>query len=367
MSSQQASERSGERVPDDDRTGAEWAPPGWESPPPAPVAPAGWGGPDQPQGGYGAPGQPAYAPPGATGWAPAVRPGVIPLRPLGLGDVLDGAVGAVRRYPRQAISQALVVAVLATALNVALLLLLPDRLLEGDTAAEDLSDEEAGGIVLSLIGLLGVATVAGLVASGLVAVVLGKAVLGQDLPFQDAWAQTRAVLPRLLGLCLLIFAALLLTAGLPFLALLAGPIGIPVVLAGVVGAGYLYVRLSLAAPALVLERGTVRQAVRRSGVLVRGSFWRILGILLLARVIMAVVGNVLQVPFLFIDGLSGEVSTAGQIGTSVGAGLSLVVTLPFFGGVAALLYLDRRMRVEGLDVQLAAAAAAGPPVPPGPR
>lgn len=361
-------------------------------PPPVPVAPAGWGGPDQPpvQAGYGRPAPPyGQSPPGApegNAWPATVRPGVIPLRPLGLGEVLDGAVSAVRRYPRQIISGALVVAVLATALNLALLLLLPDRLLEGEPGAEELTDAEAGSVALSAIGLLGVATLAGLIASGLVSIVLGKAALGQELPAEQAWAQTRAALPRLLGLCLLIGLALLLTAGLPFLVLLAGPIGVPFVLGGLVATVYLYVRMSLAAPALVLERASVRQALTRSGLLVKGAFWRMLGILVLARVIMAVVGNVLQVPFLFIDGLSGEVTTAGQIGISIGSGLALVVTLPFFGGVAGLLYLDRRMRLEGLDVQLAAASAVpaahptspapaahpaptppAPPAPPDPR
>lgn len=352
--------------------GGRATPPG---PPPAPVAPAGWGGPDQPpaQAGYGRPAPPyGQSPPGApegNPWPATVRPGVIPLRPLGLGEVLDGAVSAVRRYPRQTISGALVVAILATVLNLALLLLLPDRLLEGEPGAEELTDAEAGSITLSVIGLLGVATLAGLIASGLVSIVLGKAVLGQELTAGQAWAQTRAALPRLIGMCLLIGLALLLTAGLPFLVLLAGPIGVPFVLGGLIGTIYLYVRLSLAAPALVLERATVRQALTRSGLLVKGAFWRMLGILVLARVIMAVVGNVLQVPFLFIDGLSGEVTTAGQIGTSIGSGLALVVTLPFFGGVAGLLYLDRRMRLEGLDVQLAAASAVPPaaPAPPDPR
>ena len=48
----------------------------------------------------------------------------------------------------------------------------------------------------------------------------------------------------------------------------------------------------------MLEKVGIREALRRSGVLVRGSFWRIFGILLLAAVIAQVIGSVLQVPFL---------------------------------------------------------------------
>ncbi|WP_456049285.1 hypothetical protein [[Kitasatospora] papulosa] len=60
---------------------------------------AGWGG-----GAYGgAPygGYPFGGPPGWGGWVPPPKPGVIPLAPLGLGDVLGGAFSTVGRYWKQ--------------------------------------------------------------------------------------------------------------------------------------------------------------------------------------------------------------------------------------------------------------------------
>src|SRR5205085_5697222 len=83
------------------------AAPGWQAPP-------GWGGPqasDQaPYGGWGAP------------RPPEARPGVVPLRPLGLGELLDGAVGVVRRYPRPCLGLSAAIAILSTALNIAVAL-----------------------------------------------------------------------------------------------------------------------------------------------------------------------------------------------------------------------------------------------------
>ena len=45
------------------------------------------------------------------------------------------------------------------------------------------------------------------------------------------------------------------------------------------------------------------------------------------------------------------------------AGIAQALTAPFSSGVSALLYIDRRMRAEGLDVSLAAAAARGAAAP----
>ena len=43
----------------------------------------------------------------------------------------------------------------------------------------------------------------------------------------------------------------------------------------------------------------------------------------------------------------------------VGAGLASVLVAPFSSGVMALLYVDRRMRAEGLDVALQTATGTG--------
>ncbi|MFB7503638.1 hypothetical protein ACFC0P_08995, partial [Streptomyces broussonetiae] len=93
-----------------------------QAPPPSP----GWGG-QQPgapgPGGYGA----GYGRPGGYGawgggWGgppSAAKPGVIPLRPLGVGEILDGAVSTMRAYWRTVLGISLIVALI---MNVSMVL-----------------------------------------------------------------------------------------------------------------------------------------------------------------------------------------------------------------------------------------------------
>jgi len=110
----------------------------------------------------------------------------------------------------------------------------------------------------------------------------------------------------------------------------------------------------------------VRQALRRSGVLVRRSWWRIFWILVLTVVIASFVSQVLRIPFVIFGGGATGLSrltdptgagTATLVLSYIGAGVAQTIVAPFTAGVRALLYVDRRMRAEGLDVALAAAAA----------
>src|SRR3954451_2889907 len=71
--------------------GAPTPPPSWSVAQPPPVYP-----PPTPPPGWTAPPAGAWAP-----YVPAApRPGIIPLRPLSVGEILDGAFTAIRRYPR---------------------------------------------------------------------------------------------------------------------------------------------------------------------------------------------------------------------------------------------------------------------------
>ena len=62
-------------------------------------------------------GEPPASPAGAPwGWAPppVVKPGVIPLRPLGVGEILDGAVTTIRRNPAPMLGLSAIVAVITS-------------------------------------------------------------------------------------------------------------------------------------------------------------------------------------------------------------------------------------------------------------
>jgi hypothetical protein len=153
-------------------------------------------------------------------------------------------------------------------------------------------------------------------------------------------------------------AVALVAIGGPGLAL----VGVPLAIGGFLAAVYLSVRLSLAPCALVLEKIGVRESMRRSGALVKGDWWRVFGITLLTMVIAGFVTLLIQIPFeLLGGGLTGDpLAARALILSAIGGIVASTLIQPFSAGVRALLYVDRRMRAEGLDVALAAAATGRP-------
>ncbi|MEO6205951.1 MAG: hypothetical protein ABIO67_11310 [Mycobacteriales bacterium] len=308
---------------------------------------------------------------------------MIPLRPLGLGELLDGAVSLTRRYPRPALGFSAGVALVSTALNLLLVLTAWQPLLTLDSAtfttnSRDQIEGALGGAALAGLGAIVISGLATLVLTGVMTAIAGRAVLGQPMTVSEAWAQVRPALPRLLGVALtttaLIYGAFALSIGLAVVAIMfVGPVGVAVavllVLAATALSIHLYCRLALAPSVALLENAGVRTSLRRSGVLARRSWWRILGILLLTVLIGSFVAQIAQVPFLLFgavpNGLGAltnpQGSTALLVWTSIGSGFAQTIVAPFTSGVRALLYVDRRMRAEGLDVALAAAAATTAP------
>jgi hypothetical protein len=365
--------------------GGDWAPPGTSGPPP------GWAA-EQPPPVYPPPAPPPAPPPGwapATaagqwapyapgGWVQAPRPGIIPLRPLGVGEILDGAFTAIRRYPRSTIGLASVVMLVVTVVQVVTQWwLLSGVSTPSDTAsASEVGDYFARVGAFAIVGLL-LTQVAVLILSGMITAVIGDAVLGRPASIGDAWARFRPLLGRLIGVSLLTFlivVVVMFVAVLPgLLALLAGAGGGAVALlviggiAGIVAAVWLFMALSLAPAVVVLERQGVLTSMRRSRALVRGSWWRVFGILVLAGLIASVVSGIISVPFALAGGGLGtfgrdstDVTFSALVVGGIGRLIAAAVVRPFNAGILALLYIDRRMRAEALDVALTRAAAAPP-------
>lgn len=329
---------------------------------------SGWGqaawGPD-PRGGYG-------------------RVGVVPLRPLTVGELLDGAVSAIRFNPRVMIGLSAVVAAISQLIQVLLTYtavqdLASTGVLGGgqslgafDQAQQEALTSAAGG-AFARVGVAGlVSALAMLLLTGVLTVVVAEAVLGRHVDAGRAWAQVRPVVWRLVGMTLLVGAAVV--AAVALLALLTAAVGAGVlVLALPLLAFFLYagVRVSLASAAIVLERASVTGALARSWRLVHGAWWRTFGVLVLAAIIAAVVGQIISLPFTLIAGTSpgsAAVTLGPLLVTAVGSIVSATLTWPFTATVTVLLYVDRRMRREGLDLELARAAGlvANPSSPPSP-
>jgi hypothetical protein len=312
------------------------------------------------------------------------KPGVVALRPLTLGDFFDGASKTIRRNPKAMVG-------LAAAVTTAFLVipvLLTVALAASGNLTYDLFGEEtpdasvsttlgsgAVGLVSNLGAVFG--ALATIILNGMLVRVVAEAVLGRRTTIGEAWTATRGRLLRLVGLTLLDTAMAVLLFGVPVavgvlvgLSRGVGPgfvVGVPLLLLGVVLFVYLQFRyFLLAPPALVLERTGVFASLRRAGQLSRGQFWRLLGISLLTSLVVGLVGEVIAVPLGLLGVLGGALfpGTAAALVLVFSSYLSQIVvgsiTTPFTSAVVALQYVDQRIRKEGLDVQLIAAAQHSP-------
>jgi len=363
--------------------------PEWDYPPPGygPPAypPAAYPSPGYPPFGYPAPGYsgppPSYPPPGYSsppgygGRPPQLRgtltPGIIPLRPLSLSDIFNGAAVYIRTNPKVTLGLTTLVVVITQIITLIaaagplaaasrLRTAPPDELTGGDVAAWTLS--------ATLTGLVG--WLAGMLLTGMLTVIVGRAVFGSTIGAGETWAKIRGRLPALLALMAVESAGLILLSGM--VALIVGAIavagnvaaaiviGFPLVLVSIATVVYLYTVLSFAPVLIVLERLPVIDAITRSFALVRNSFWRVLGIRVLTWVVVMLIGGAVAVPFNFLGHLLGGPELIGATVGAVGSAIGRIITAPFSAGVVVLLYTDRRIRAEAFDLVLQTGAAANP-------
>ncbi|WP_231972152.1 hypothetical protein, partial [Mycobacterium sp. E3251] len=306
----------------------------------------------------------------------AVKPGIIPLRPLTLGDIFNGAVGYVRANPKAALG--------LTAIVVVFIQIVTKAAVFGPLAAygrltTDHAKELTTGVVGAWLTSMGagvvVAWLGGMLLSGMLTVIVGRAVFGSPITIAETWAKIRGRLVPLFGLAVLEGAVMAVVAGLAavivaVLAAIGNPavavvLGLPLALAVIALLVYLYTVVLFAPVLIVLERLPVLDAITRSFALVRGGFWRVLGIRLLTLVVTSVVGGAVAVPFnivsqFFVITSSTAAFLISTVVASVGAAIGEIITAPFNAGVIALLYTDRRMRAEAFDLVLQTGAAGGP-------
>jgi hypothetical protein len=300
---------------------------------------------------YGPPqyGPPQYGPP-QYGWRPeAPKPGCVPLRPLGVGDILDGSFRVMRRNPRTTLGASAVVSIVQVAITTVLQLVALNQL--GSVKVDSADGTQStnlgpllGGELTTLAGLL-VKLLVGSVLTGFLVVVVTQDVLGVKVTPREAWSRVRPRIGALIGLSLL-------TGIIEFVALL------PCFVLGV----WLWGIWAVAVPALIIENKGIRGAWGRSRQLVSGTFWRVWGIRALGSLLVLVISGLVTVPFevvgVIVSGADfGNLSQGGQpvalvLITAIGALIATTLTAPILAGIDSLLYVDLRMRKEGLDIVL---------------
>lgn len=344
--------------------------------------PPGYGAtPPPPYGGYG-----AY---GGYGRPAASKPGLIPLRPLTGSEILDGAFTAIRWNPKTILTSSAVVATISGVLLGLIAFFLERDFLPNVSVpapGETLTPIQAGNLATMTFALLGVTVVVSFFADtiliGLLTVAIGQGVLGRKETLGSAWRATRPRIGALLATVLL--AAVFLVLGWALAVGLSAGVGaligagahLPAVgiLVGLLGGGtatvfaaITLVRWVVAIPVVMLETAGPLASLRRSWRLVRRSSWRVLGIMLAAELIVGIANAIIRVPFALASGASNfiaphtHVSIVGVIVSVIGDIVAATVTTPMLAGVVVLLYADLRMRREGMDIALQAAAAGGAP------
>lgn len=362
-----------------------------------------WGAPEQPaQQPWGAPEQPAQpqqqwgaAPQpdaawqgtqtqGGTAWTVA-QPGIIPLRPLTVGELFNGAFQAVRVNPQTMFGFAfaimavvgLVQAFFASSSTSSL----TRALSSGDT--EDLVyslGSSMGSFVTSGLTLLATAFL-----SGMLALTVWDAVLGRKSSPADAWHRfSPRFVPVLLATFLIgiiefvVIVLVLLVFLIPFFLVvvnaasarsydsasagIGGALSIIflMVVALIAAACFFAVKFAFTSSAVVLEGLGPIDALKRSWSLSKGSFWRILGRIWLIGIVTGLISSVLGAVVGAILGVGAN--AADSVGMLVAfsafvSALLSAVVIPVQSSFYTLMYLDERMRKENLAPMIAQEAS----------
>jgi len=306
----------------------------------------------------------------------AHKPGALPLRPLSLGNIYDGAFRIIRFNPSATVGAAVLVTAVAMLIPVLVTLVLTFTVgLAVDASGEldpDATTADALGLLAaygSLLVSLVVAQVGVVFVTGMVAHVTRAAAVGRRLGLGEAWAATHGKRWRLLGLTLILnltFLAMLTAYVLLWVVVAVASDGPwPVVAWGLVTVPafialccWLWIRYYyLPVPALMLEPVGVFDAIGRGWRLTSRQFWRTFGIALLTVLIVQVAGGLLSFPVSIVGNIGAlaapEYATLLLILTQA---VALVVqnafVAPFLAAVASVQYVDLRIRKEALDVEL---------------
>jgi len=351
-----------------------------------------WGAPEQPaqpQQQWGAAPQPDAAwqgtqAQGGTAWTVA-QPGIIPLRPLTVGELFNGAFQAVRVNPQTMFGFAFAV--------MAVVGLVQAFFASSSTSSltRALTSGDTDDLVYSLGSSMGSFAADGLTLlataflSGMLALTVWDAVLGRKSSPADAWHRfSPRFVPVLLATLLIgiiefvAIVVVLLVFLIPFFLVvvntasarsydsasagIGGALSIIflMIVALIVVGCFFTVKFAFTSSAVVLEGLGPVDAIKRSWSLSKGSFWRILGRILLIGVVIGLISSVLGAVVGAILGVGANAAESVGMFVAFSAFVSALlsaVVIPVQSSFYTLMYLDERMRKENLAPMIAQEAS----------
>ena len=271
------------------------------------------------------------------------------LRPLGIGEILDGAFSIYRRH-------------FASLFLTSLIPQAPLLVLSGVYAAVVGPGAAFGsaGKQMDMAGFVAAAVLAPIAILSLVLTMgavtqqFARAYTGTPITTGEALKKGFQRLLPMTGACILV--GLMATLGV-----FACFVGMIVVLAACFAV----------APVVMLERRGPIDSISRSWQLISGGWLEVLVVGFVVFLVQALPGWAVSMGFAIPAALMGEKSGAGLALYVIGqvlAGLARTLIIPFWLGTKVLLYYDRRVRTEALDVQMMTEslnALPGAPAAPG--
>jgi hypothetical protein len=268
-----------------------------------------------------------------------VQSGVVPLRPLTTGELLDAGVVLLRRHARVFLAAGLLLAVVEQAI------LLPMRLSAATHPPFLLPYDDRLALywVMAAVGFGAEITIIALLG-GLTSRAAGPALLGERLSARQLLAPRGSRFGWVLviaGVVGLIGLAAAVACGLPWL--------------------LVYALVGLIVPALVIDRVGPLRAIGRGLALVTRSGLRAAGVRLVGYVAWSAVrvalgfGSIALLSIAVQNPDSGWVWLAAVVAW---AGVN-AVAYPALACLDSVLHLETRMRTEGLDIALSRTRATG--------
>jgi hypothetical protein len=261
-----------------------------------------------------------------------------------VSDVLDGAFAILKASPATIIGFTAVFAVPVQILAAWLQrdLLGGDSILDvlnrGDSSLTGVDQGSLNSTWAQVVLLFGPSLALVFVAAGIVRLV-GAWHVGHDLSLGQLVAGSLPVAGPLLGSWFLVHLAEglgALACGFPGLAVMTW--------------------FLVTAPVIGAERLGPIAAMRRSARLVARRFWPVMGLTLLSGIVAALFGYALGLVPTVLSLVVGT-DGLGWLLTAAAGVLTSLVTMPIVAATTVLIYLDLRVRTEGLDLEMDAAGA----------
>jgi hypothetical protein len=316
-------------------------------------------------------------------------PAAEPLRPWLPADLLDNAARTISENKTIMLGLPVLAAIALLAVQAVLTEVAVPGGLGGFFGAED-PFQQAGAALLLTYGVqLVLFTVVSSMLAGIIALAAVRSQLAHRVGPRELLRLVRPALPALAAVGLvqsLSFIILIGGWGLAVIGIgtgaestvssdVAGAVAVVMILIGAVLVLIFGIRLLLAGTVVLMEgrhapdiglhipaRVGIWGALKRSWQLVKGKFWRVFGILLFAGLVVNIVSYALQygiTTLVLTVGSwadSSESSTATLLAVMLGVAvvlataMTLIASLAFMSAVQALIYLDLRVRREGLDL-----------------